>query len=66
MAAFLVLSGKRQRVLSESMCRLQAAGPQMRLPQGKPTERLKVYYGHRRGLLEDLCEQQHGVGDTPT
>jgi hypothetical protein len=63
---FLVLAGECLRPLGECLRLPQAAGPQMRLSQGKPTERLKVYYGHRHGLLEDLREQQHGVGDTPT
>ena len=39
-AAFLVLTGKRQRALGEGVRLLQAAGQQLRLPQGETTERL--------------------------
>ena len=43
-AAFLVLTGKRQGALGEGVCLLQAAGQQMRLPQGETTERLKATF----------------------
>ena len=43
MAAFLVLAGVRQRPLGEGVRLLQAAGQQMRLSQGKITERLMDY-----------------------
>ena len=39
-AAFLVLTGERQRTLGEGVRLLQAAGQQLRLPQGETTERL--------------------------
>ena len=42
-AAFLVLTGKRQRTLGEGVRLLQAAGQHLRLPQGEMTERLIVY-----------------------
>ena len=42
-AAFLVLTGERQRALGEGVCLLQAASQQLRLPQGETTERLEVY-----------------------
>ena len=45
---------------------LQAASKQLRLPQGEPTERLKVYSFHHSGLFHRLREQRHGVGDAPT
>ena len=39
-AAFLVRTGERQRLLGEGVRLLQAAGQQLRLPQGETTERL--------------------------
>ena len=39
-APFLVLMGERQRTLGEGVRLLQAAGQQLRLPQGEATERL--------------------------
>ena len=42
-AAFLVLTGERQRPLGEGVRLLQAASQQLRLPQGETTERLIVY-----------------------
>ena len=41
-APFLVLTGERQRPLGEGVRLLQAAGQQLRLPQGETTERLKA------------------------
>ena len=35
MTAFLVRTGERQRPFGEGVCLLQAAGQQMRLPQGE-------------------------------
>ena len=45
-AAFLVFTGERQRLLGEGMRLLQAASQQMRLPQGETTEHLKDYQFH--------------------
>ena len=42
-AAFLVLTGERQRTLGEGVRLLQAASQHLRLPQGETTERLIVY-----------------------
>ena len=39
-ATFLVLAGVRQRLRGEGVRLLQAAGQQLRLPQGETTERL--------------------------
>ena len=39
-AAFLMLTGERQRALGERVRLLQAAGQQLRFPQGETTERL--------------------------
>ena len=39
-AAFLVLTGERQRPLGEGVRLLQVASQQLRLPQGETTERL--------------------------
>ena len=39
-AAFLVRTGERQRLLGEGVRLLQAAGQQLRLSQGETTERL--------------------------
>ena len=36
-AAFLALTGERQRALGEGVCLLQAAGQHLRLPQGETT-----------------------------
>ena len=46
-APFLVRTGERQRPLGEGVRLLQAAGQQLRLPQGETTERLKVYHFRR-------------------
>ena len=64
-AAFLVLTGMRQRALGEGVRLLQAASQQLRLPQGETTERLKVYSFRCSGLFHRLREQRHGVGDAP-
>ena len=42
-APFLVRTGERQRTLGEGVRLLQAAGQQLRLPQGETTERLNSY-----------------------
>ena len=49
-AAFLVLTGKRQRALGEGLCLLQTARQHLRLPQGETTERLRVYSFHRNAV----------------
>ena len=64
-AAFLVLTGERQRALGEGVRLLQAAGQQLRLPQGETTERLIACHFRCRGLFHRLREQRHGVGDAP-
>ena len=64
-APFLVLTGERQRTLGEGVRLLQAAGQQMRLPQGQTTERLKADRFRRDALFHRLREQRHGVGDAP-
>ena len=64
-ATFLVLTGERQRTLGEGVRLLQAAGQQMRLPQGEMTERLIGYHFRCNGLFHRLREQRHGVGDAP-
>ena len=45
-AAFLVLTGERQRPLGEGVRLLQVASQQLRLPQGETTERLNVHSVH--------------------
>src|SRR5262249_59513687 len=64
-ATFLVLPGERQCTLSQGLCLSQAAGLQMRLPQGKTTDRLIADYACGRGLFERPYEQRHGVSDAP-
>jgi hypothetical protein len=63
--AFLVFTGERQRVLGEGVRLLQAASPQMRLPQGETTEGLKYYYFRCSRLFHRLREQRHGITDAP-
>ena len=60
-----MLTGERQCVLGEGVRLLQAAGQQMRLPQGETTERLMDYRFPCSALLQRLREQRHGVGDAP-
>src|SRR5688572_17845212 len=64
-AAFLVPTGEHQRTLSEGVRLLQTARQQMRLPQGKTTERLKAYRFCCHGLFQRLREQRYSVGDAP-
>ena len=64
-APFLVLLGERQGVLGEGVRFLQVASQHLRLPQGETTEGLVVCPFCRNALLHRLCEQRHGVGDTP-
>jgi len=63
--AFLVVTGERQRVLGKGVRLLEAASPQMRLPQGETTERLKYYYFRCSRLFHRLREQRHGITDAP-
>src|SRR5262245_22335655 len=65
-AAFLVLPGECQRTLSQGLRLLQAAGLQMRLPQGKTTEPLIDDSFRGNGLLHGLREQRYSVSDTAT
>ena len=58
-------TGKRQRTLGEGVRLLQAAGQQLRLPQGETTERLMADRFRCSGLFQRLREQRHGVGDAP-
>ena len=51
---------------AKSLCLLQAASKPLRLSQGEPTERLKVYSFHHNGLFHRSHEQRHGVADAPT
>jgi len=55
----LVLTGMRQRPLSESAGLLQVACQQLSFSQGETTKRLEVFSFHR------LREQWHGVCDAP-
>ena len=64
-AAFLVLTGIRQRPLGEGVRLLQVAGQQLRLTQGETTECWKGNHFPCRGLFHRLREQRHGVGDAP-
>src|ERR1051326_7173226 len=53
----------RQCALSEGMRVLQMVSQQMRLTEGKATERLKVYSFCCSHLCHRLCEQWHSVSD---
>src|SRR5262245_18973005 len=64
-APFRVLTGMRQRPLSEGVRLLRAASQQMRLTQGETTECWKGYRFPCSGLFHRLREQPHGVGDAP-
>ena len=57
--------GERQRALGKSMRFRQAASQHLRFPQSETTERLVDDHCRCHGLFQRLCEQQHGVGDTP-
>ena len=54
--ALLVLTGECQRTFGEGVCLLQAPGQQLRLPQGKGTERLKASHFHCSRLFYPLRE----------
>src|SRR5437016_5703923 len=60
-----MLAGMRQRLLGVGIRLLQAAGQQLRLPQGEMTERVYAYHVRCGRLFHRLCEQQHGIGDAP-
>src|SRR5215475_521571 len=64
-AAFLVRMGVRQRLLDEGMRLLQMASKHLRFSQRETTERLKADHVRCQCLLQCLCEQRYGVGDTP-
>ena len=64
-AAFLVLTGERQRALGEGVRLLQVASQHLRFPQGETTERLTFYHVHCNGLFHRLREQRHGVNNAP-
>src|SRR4029453_15789291 len=56
-AAFLVLTGERQRTLGEGVRLLQAPGQQLRPPEGETTERLKGYRFCGYGLCQGLRQE---------
>src|SRR5712691_11394115 len=64
-AAFLVLTGERQRARGESVRLLQAARQHLCFPKGETTERLDVYSFRYSRLFHRLREQRHGVGNAP-
>jgi hypothetical protein len=64
-AAFLALTGKRERPLDQGVRLPQAARQHLRLSQGETTGRLSVYYFHCNRPFQRSREQRPGVGDAP-
>src|SRR3989442_774467 len=66
MAAFLMLTCKRQRALGEGLRLLEVASQHMCLPQEETTERLIASPFRGNCQFHRLREQQHGVGNAPS